>query len=157
MPYSLADPQPAPRDAEMEDSDVGPGLYPDETAYLLDTGELVAVSVKSSWLQNGGSVEICAWVRAIDAAGQTVMCGASELEIEYRHTFDAGSVTRLTVPVIATEVLKAMLGEDPATEIVDGDEVALVPISPDARNDISIRVQLATIAQIATMNLADLL
>lgn len=116
------DESPAPYDV------VAPGLYPGETVAELDTGERVAVSVATRRLPSGGGMEFRGWARVIEDDGTTKFdAGGQEMELEFAHSADAGTLQRLgekADEVISREVTLMMLGEPPT--------LILVHVDPDA-------------------------
>lgn len=140
MGYTRIHEQPASRDPALAYEERGPGLYTDETAYALDGGEKVAVSVASRRLENGGGVVFQAWARWIEPDGTTKLdADGQEVETTFQHTADAGMVDNLTIPVIAKEMLLAVLGEPATTRELDGEKIPLVAWGNDLRLDVSIR------------------
>lgn len=151
MGYSKADPQPGARDAALAYEDIGPGLYPDETAVKLDTGELVAVSVRPEWLANGSGVALRGWARWIDADGRTHLCpSGQDVELEFCHTASAVDVAAHGVPALAAEVLKLLLGEEPAEVEIDDGTAPLIGWSPEVRLNASIRHAITSVAATKT-------
>jgi hypothetical protein len=113
MPYTKLDPQISRRDEALAYDDVGPGLYADETAVELDTGELVAASVSTQWMANGGGIAVTACARWIDSDGQTQLCGhAQHIEVTSSHSFDAGYVALHGAAALSRDVLMLVLGEE---------------------------------------------
>lgn len=172
MAFTKLEPQPAQRAEEdlvrTDDpatspyDQPAPGLYPDEIAVVLDTGELVAVSVSSPWLGNNGGIELRGWARLIGEDGQTV-CTPSGLhiELEISHNVESPKVNRFSRDTLAKEMLLLLLGE-PAT-IVEYDnpplpeeerpegwtptfEAPMIPWSDDFRLESSIQHAMACAA-----------
>lgn len=108
--------------------ELGPGLYPGETVYALNTGEQVALSVTTIRMANGGGMEFRGWARVIEQDGRTLLDSAGqELELEFRHPGDAGTLQRLgpdAPAMISREIMLMMLGEPPM--------MTDVPVDPDA-------------------------
>ncbi|GGD64531.1 hypothetical protein GRI62_11915 [Erythrobacter arachoides] len=138
------------RDADLADDEIGAGLYVDETLVELDTGDLVAMSVKPHREPNTGGLVVCAWARAVHADGSTICDNAGEIvENEYRATFTAGDVADYGVSHLTRQVLLLMLGE-PLDDDVDENGISTGPlkVSQDVATSVSIRndLMVATIA-----------
>lgn len=110
-----------------------PGLYPDETAYQLDTGEEVAISVEKEWQPNGEGICLSAYGRWIEADGSTKMInGTQDVEVSFPFTFDAKTMADFTLPVLMKEMLLVILGEPPEVmRQCHVDPNAVVPHVPD--------------------------
>ncbi len=100
--------------------EVGPGLYPDETVYLLDTGEMVAISARSKRDPSGGGMRFRGWARVINDDGSTMLDKhGAEMELSHSFPVDAGLFEYLDDPAgsakgkIGREVALLMLGEPP--------------------------------------------
>lgn len=92
---------------------VAPGLYPDETAYELDTGEKVAVSVETYWQENGEGVSFIGFARCIDEDGSSkVTSDGKQVETAYSYVAPAVMVNQYGVNAIATDVALMLLGQD---------------------------------------------
>lgn len=113
---------------------VAPGLYPDEMAVQLDTGELVAVAVQTQLPAaqdnriTGGGLVFFGWARLINQDGSTRLDPSGhEIEIETRFpatpSFIASRKTQEErgEDRIARELIMLMLGEDPETMEIVGD------------------------------------
>ena len=112
MAYSLLTPQPGPRDESLSWDDLGPGLYEDETALVLDSNELIAVSVVPKWLENGGGVSFKGWARWMEPNGQTRLCAHGQhIVTSFSCNVDAVLIEQHGVEFIAKELLHALLGE----------------------------------------------
>lgn len=151
MPFTIEKKPPPPRAAilltpaplagwEAPYDQVAPGLYPDETAVRLDSGELVAISVAAGRQANGGGMVYLGWVRAIAEDGQTLRDGAGqELELEFRHPMDAGVLSALETPTergddrVKREIMLMMLGEPPTMRPIPVDPAVAAnpPAVPD--------------------------
>ena len=128
------------RDPELPYEALGPGLYEDEYLYVLDTGELIAVSIRRDRHQTSNGLTFQAWARAIDETGQTLVDTiGQELEIEHRHVVDPGSMTIRALTDITKDVLHLLLGEPLETRDVDGEQVEWIALSPDVKASLSIR------------------
>jgi hypothetical protein len=122
MAYELLNPQPGPRDDSLGWDDLGPGLYNDETALVLDSGELIAVSVVPKWMENGSGVAFTGWARWIEADGQTHLCQHGQhVETAFTYHAIAVIVDKYGIPFIAKEMLHMLLGE-PLTMVEDVDQ-----------------------------------
>lgn len=140
MAFSLLTPQPAKRDASLNYDDIGPGLYEDETALVLDDGSLVAVSVVPMWLANGAGVAFTGYARLMNADGSTMQCAfGNHVETNLNHSADALTVQSLGVETIAREIMLAMLGEEPTLRDVDGEQHPLIGWGEEFRANVSIR------------------
>lgn len=148
MSYTLLDPQPGPRADTLSYDQAGPGLYPDETALLLDDGTLVAVSVTPKWLDNGGGVDFKGYARWIEADGTTKLDAFGQhVEVCLSHAPDAVTVQQFGVPKMAKDVLLTMLGE--TRELVvheEGAEPAVITAwSSDFLANVRIRDHIAIV------------
>lgn len=141
MSYTLLNPQPGPRDAELDWNDAGPGLYPDESALTLEDGTLVAVSVVPKWLENGAGVAFTGWARWMNEDGSTRLCEHGQhIESSVSYTASAPQVAELGVPAIAKELLLVLLGEPLTQQTLDDDtDMDLIPWSPEFNLNASIR------------------
>lgn len=148
MSYIALAPQPGARDPALGPDEVGPGLYPGETALALDSGECVAVSVTPRWLENNAGVAFQAWARWIEADGATKLIDGQHVETAFTHTGSATEVADRTVAALAKEMLLIVLGET-ATRITIDDgaggsmEVDLIPLGEQVRLNVSIRRAIA--------------
>lgn len=133
------------RDASLDDDDLGAGLYVDETLVLLDTGDLIAVSVFPHREPASGGLVVCAWARACDVTGHTLLDNAgAEIENEFRATFTAQDVANFTTDHLKRQVLLLVLGE-PLDDPVDENGISTGPLkvaaeiaqSVSIRNDLS--------------------
>ena len=144
MSFSKADITIGNRASSLAYEDLGPGLYPDETLYRLDTGDLVAASIRTDRHAQTNGMIFKAWVRVVDETGQTRVDSAdNELEIEHHHAVDPGTLAQRSQTEVARDLLRLMLGEDPATHDVDGEQVPWMQLSDDVRASISVRQALA--------------
>lgn len=152
MAYTLLTPQPGPRDESLSWDDLGPGLYSDETALVLDTGELIAVSVVPKWMENGGGVSFTGWARWMEADGQTKLCGHGQhVETAFTYHADAASVEAKTIPFIAKEMIHLLLGEELTTEELTNEDGSKMVINAcmwneDIKLNASIRHALKAVA-----------
>lgn len=141
-----------------------PGLYPDEQVFVLDTGELIAVSVETyANVEQGFGPAFHGYARWIQEDGQTVQTTAgTHVEATWPVSVDADIFARIqekhgsaTVDVIATDVARLMLGEEPqlietipandeGTETMD---VPLINLTNAAKHSANIRTQLEIVRQ----------
>lgn len=130
MSFIKLDPQPAPRAAGLDYETIAPGLYPDETAVQLDSGELVAVAIEAvTWLENGAGVAMVAVARLIGADGATAgAVPGQHLETKLPHTASPVEIDQFGLPAVQKEMLLAVLGE-PATIVTRNN-----PPPPDPAN-----------------------
>jgi hypothetical protein len=152
MSYTKASPQPALRDPAAVGWDF-PGLYPNEVALKLDTGQLVAVFVETTWLgDNNAGTSFYVSARYVDATGQTI-CDVHQQEIvtEFTHTSSPAELLAFGQGPLAVEMVKAILGEPSTTVPVpgatDGSTMPMIPWSPELLANIAIRTAIATTAQ----------
>jgi hypothetical protein len=127
------EPQPEPRDEKLAYGERGPGLYPGETAVIVD-GERVAVSASSHRLENGGGASLKAWARWIKPDGETkVDHNDFEVENDFIHNVPAVVLDKYGMDKLVKEMLLAVLGE-PLTmvdlEVADGEEPQQQPMIP---------------------------
>jgi hypothetical protein len=145
------------RDADVPFETRAPGLYQDEHVVKLENA-LVAVSVHSKLMVTSGGIEITGWARWIDSAGMTNLDPAEqEVEIETRHTFDAGFVTLFGVDVLCRQVLLALMGE-PVEKTGEGEEIRpIIDWPEDVLLQLSIRNAIDVAAKTGVMNAGDLI
>lgn len=132
---------------------VAPGLYPDETALLLDGKHEVAVSVERKWLPNGAGIAFHAFARLIEKDGATQLTEGED-HIESAVTFHCDPVTleQFGADAIATDLARIVIGEEPALlrdVPVDGEDPIKVPVvalSEEVLSNASIRAQIAAVA-----------
>ena len=139
------------RDEALTDDEHGAGLYPDETLIELDTGELVAVSVTSKRQANTGGLMVCAWSRAVNPDGSTLLdSGGEEIENEHHTTFTPHDVLEYGIDYLNRQVLLLMIGE-PLDAPVDENGISTGPlkVSSDVVANASIKNDLS-VAQQAT-------
>lgn len=179
MAYTKLEPQPAPRDEELLDREPerdeqgvitgpppydvpAPGLYPDEIAVEIDTGELVAVCVSTPWLGNNQGIALHAGARLIEPDGTTKLTPSGlHVEVEIIHNVENPKVERFGRGTLAKEMLLLVLGEPETIVTYDNPPIAeedkpvdwaptfeapMIPWSADFRLDASIRTALAAAA-----------
>ena len=95
-----------------------PGLFDDEEALELDTGELVAASVEPEWLPNG--VALHAWLRWMNEDGSSKEVHGKPIELSLSHSFDHETLRRHSLKALAKEMVQVMLGEPPTMTPVVG-------------------------------------
>ena len=140
MPYTLHTGTIDPRDPELPFEEVGPGLYADETVYELDSGELVAASIRTDRHGPTGGLTFRAWVRAINEDGSTKLDTLEqEVEIEHHHLAAPGMLEKRGSTDIAKDVLHLLLGEPLAKRDVDGEQAEWLAVSDEVREALSIR------------------
>jgi hypothetical protein len=116
LTYSFAEKKAQPHLVDPYD-EVGPGLYPDESVYTLDTGEEVAISVKPKWEPNGMGLSLTVWGRWINEDGSTKLdADGQEVEVAYSHGFDAEAAEKYDLSVLMKEMLLLVLGEEAEEE-----------------------------------------
>lgn len=179
MGFTKMNPQPGPRDEELLDREpvrdeqgkiiadapydtAAPGLYPNEIAVELDTGEFIAVEVETPWLGNNMGIELHAFARLIEPDGTTKLTPKGQhVEVEIRHNVESPKVERFGREALAKEMLLLVLGE-PLTvveyvnpPIAEEDkpigwtetfEAPMIPWSPEFCLNASIRSALAASA-----------
>lgn len=147
MSYTKLAEQPGPRAGDLEGTDLGPGLFPNETALRLETGHYVAVSVATRWLEGGHGVAFTACARWITGEGETRTGPEGQhVKVEFSHHAAAETVPEVyTVEQIARELLLAVLGEPPTMvdlSVAEGEapqQQPLIPLSEQVRAAASIR------------------
>ena len=140
MPFGPAEIEIENRASTLAYEDLGPGLYDDETLYRLDTGDLVAASIRTDRCQMSNGLVFKAWVRVVDETGQTrVDTAGNELELEHHHTAPPGVLAQRAAADIARDLLRIMLGEDPATHDVDGEDMPWIALSDEVIASINVR------------------
>lgn len=158
MAYTKSTLELPPRAEELDYDDIAPGLYPDEAIYELDTGQLVAVSIRTDRHKITNGLVFQAWARAIEEDGSTRLDTlGEELEIEHRHPVDQGILEQRSIPEIAKDVMHLLLGEPVAARDVDGAQVEWIALPPDVRNALSIRSAIKAADEAAELNVADIL
>ena len=118
MSYAATNPQP-------------PGLQSGETCVTLDNGQLVAVLLSATPVDNNAGMVFAAQARAIDATGATIMHGAVPMITAGNHLSSHDEVVRLTAAVIGKGMLQAVLGETLATETIDSGGVSVTQTIPN--------------------------
>ena len=127
MTYIKLTPQPALRDPASADI-AAPGLYPNEVAVQLDTGELVAVFVERSWQANNAGVEFYTSARLVNADGSTKLCPTGcEVVTEFRHGSTSAEVAAHGADALATQHVMAVLGEPIAQVAIPNPDPAPAP------------------------------
>jgi hypothetical protein len=146
--YSKLTKQPPPREPAMLDrraadgaeapyDQVAPGLYPDETAFELDDGSHVAISVETYWQPNGAGVAFHAYARWIDADGSSHTAPAEpgkdgQVEAAFTTSVTVDQAKKYGVDSLATDAARILLGEDPKeqidVEVAKGDPPQRVPV-----------------------------
>lgn len=160
--YTLLDPQPAARDADTlarytrdvaaNDSlawpcpwdTTAPGLYPDEQAYQLDTGELVAISVEQH--AAGNDVGFHAYARLIEADGSTKTLNGKEMEVSWSVSLTVADVISYTAAAVKLDCAKKLIGEPTTLEREAG--VPLIDLGAESELCASIRVHIEAIGQL---------
>jgi hypothetical protein len=95
-----------------------PGLYPDEDVLKLSTGETIAVSVEPKWREN--RLVLKCFARWLEKDGSTrISPDGQPLEVETSHTFDDAWLEAHSESELATEIIRLMIGEEPAMVKVD--------------------------------------
>lgn len=148
MTYAVTSPQPS-------------GLLPGETAVTLDTGQLVAVSLTATPVDNNAGMVFTAQARAINADGSTVMHGAVAMLTAGSHLSSHDEFTRLGASVIGKGMVQAVLGEDLATETIDSGGTSVTqpipPIGASALTAWSIRNMLAVSSNASGVSAASII
>lgn len=178
MAYQRLASQPPPRDSGLGADVSAPGLFPGETVFRLDTGELVAVSVHVKWLPTNSGVVMVGRARWVDEDGRTHLYDDEHnIETTYPHSVSTGFFEAAGPEEIAREVALLMLGEDP-NEVdvhVDGEapppaavadgtaldpsraKAPLLDVSDDTRRSASIRHAIANVGRSAPADMSKLL
>lgn len=143
MSYTIMATQPAVRAAGIPDSQIAPGLYPNEVAVTLDTGQGVAVYVEALPVDNNAGIAYYASARAINADGSTVMHGTVQMVTEYPYLSSQNEVAQLGATPLAQGMLLIVLGEPLQTGTMDGETVTIPQAASFAVASASIRTMLA--------------
>ena len=131
MSYTVMATQPSLRAAGIPDSEIAPGLYPNEVAVTLDSGQDVAIYVDAKPADNNAGIIFYASARAIDATGQTQMHGAIQMVTECQHTSSQAEVTQYGASALAQAMVLAVLGEPiPTVTVNSGGTQVSQPIIP---------------------------
>ena len=145
---------PDARDPALPYGDVGPGLYPDETALELDSGELIAVSAEIGWIQNG-AVVVKGIARWIEADGRTKRTASGrEVEVSYPATIGAHDVATFGVEALAAEVQRMVVGEpaqltrEVLVEEGDPEVRPVIDVPESVRLGISVRAAISAVRQV---------
>jgi hypothetical protein len=162
MGYTVTNPQPAPRAADAT-AISDPGLYTDEVAVTLDTGDCVAVYVERTWQENNAGLVFYASGRLINADGSTKLCpNGSEVVVEFNHLSSLAEISTNGIDALTKCHLLAVLGE-PITQVTidaNGTEVTqpMIPWSDTSLANWSIRHAISSVAEVgAASNLGALL
>lgn len=114
-------------------NEIAPGLYPGETAYTLDNGEVVAISAEPKWEQNGAGVTLYAWGRWIEADGSTKLAAdGTDVETAFTYGFSPTDLETYGLQALTKDALLVILGEEPILKrqpLIDAN--APVPVVPD--------------------------
>ena len=160
MGYKLLDPQPGVREPYVAGApgdqptglawdERGPGLYPNERAFVLASGAFVAVSVEPTRLENNAGVVLWGNARWIERDGTTRLDGAGKhVETDHRHTVGADLLAAHPLDTFSRELLLLMLGELPALPDDEEAEPETVLLwSDQARAEASIALEIASARQ----------
>jgi hypothetical protein len=123
MTYTVMNPQPAARASTLLYSEIGPGLYPNEVAVTLDTGQDVAVYVEATPAGNNAGIIFYASARAIAADGATQLHqpGNVQMVTECQHASSQAEVSANGADSLAKCMAMAVLGEPiPTTTVNSG-------------------------------------
>lgn len=114
MAYTKLPQQPPRRAPGLAWEDNAPGLYVDEIAILLDTGQQVAVSVETKWAPGNTGLALHAWARLIkpDGSSQEDPDG-KVVETSMTINVPQDMVKKYGEKVLAKEIMHAVLGEAP--------------------------------------------
>jgi hypothetical protein len=164
LTYSLAEKKVRPSLVDPYD-EVGPGLYPDESVYTLDTGEDVAISVKPQWAPNGAGVTLYVWGRWINEDGSTKLdVDGQEVEVAYTHGFNTAAIEEHGLSLLMKEMLLLVLGEEAEAELEvptdkdTPDKIKVLHAPQDVRLGASIRHAIKHVKEAGDLKLpADLL
>lgn len=147
----------APRDPMMPYEQVGPGLYEGEYVADVEGVGQVAVSVARKREPNGAGMVFRGWARLINEDGSTMLdVDNQEMELEFAYPADPGFIVAKAVKdgdtvvksgedVIATELIRIMLGEPqtmvdvPVDEGQDPQQIGLLMLDPTVCLNISIK------------------
>jgi hypothetical protein len=148
MSYTLMNPQIPARAADAVG--IAPGLYPDEVAVTLDTGQGVAVYVESTVPDNNAGLNFYASARAINSDGSTQLNGNTQLVTEFQHASSQAELKAYGAGPVGLCMVLAALGE-PITQVsvVSGDatvEQGMIPWDANFLLSVSIRTMLAMAA-----------
>jgi hypothetical protein len=117
MSYQMMSPQPAARAAGMPDSEIGPGLYPNEVGVTLtDINQAVAIYVDSCVPDNNAGLTFYASARAISADGTTQLNGTTQLVTAFQHSSSQAEIATYGAGPIGLCMMLAALGE-PVTQV----------------------------------------
>lgn len=114
MALSIITAQFQTRDPALKWEELGPGLYPNEIAVALTSGEKVAVSVDPTWLENGSGVVLDGNARWIDDTGRTKLApDDAHVEANLKVTATTADVKAFGLKPLAKDVAIMLLGEGP--------------------------------------------
>lgn len=133
MTYTVMSQQPVGRASNLPDSELGPGLYPNEVAVTLDSGQDVAVYVEATPAGNNAGLVFYASARAIQADGTTLLHqpGNVQMVTECQHASSQAEVTAHGADALAKCMAMAVLGEPiPTNTISSGETQVTQPIIP---------------------------
>jgi hypothetical protein len=131
MSYTVMAVQPAARAAGIPDSQIAPGLYPNELAVTLDSGQDVALYVDANPVDNNAGIVFYGSARVISANGQTQMSGAVQMVTELQHTSSQAEIAAYGASALAQCVALAMLGEPiPTVTVNSGGTSVTQPMIP---------------------------
>lgn len=153
MSYIKTSPQPALRDPASSDI-AAPGIYPNEVAVELDTGEQVAVFCERSWQDNNAGLEFYTSARAINADGSTKLCHAGkEVVIEVRDSSSSDAVALHGADALTTQRILAVLGEPLAQVPVPNPDpvpaaqtMPMIPWDATFLSNVNVRVAINAVA-----------
>ena len=147
MTYTVTSPQPA-------------GLEAGETCVTLDSGQLVAVTLTATPVDNNAGMVFAVQARAIDSAGATVMHGTVPMVTSGQHLSSHDEVASCTAAALGKGMILAVLGEPLATQTIDSGGVSVTqtipPLGSQVLNALSIRNMLATSSGAAAVSAASL-
>jgi hypothetical protein len=148
MSYTATNPQPA-------------NLQTGETCVTLDSGQLVAVLLSATPVDNNAGMVFSAQARAINPDGSTVMHGSVQMVTAGNHMSSHDEVTSLTSAAIGKGMVLAVLGEPLQTTTVDSGGVSVTqtipPLGASALTSWSIRTMLAASTGAAGVSAASII
>ena len=133
MTYTVMSTQPAARAAGIPDPEIAPGLYPNEVAVTLDSGQDVAVYVEATPAGNNAGIVFYASARAIasDGATQLHQPGNVQMVTECQHASSQAEVSTYGADALAKCMAMAVLGEPiPTTTVNSGGTQVTQPVIP---------------------------
>ena len=151
MAYTIINPQPSQRAADAGDQVNVSGLYPNEVAVTLDTGEDVAVFVQRTWTTNNAGLSFYASGRLINADGSTKLCVAgAEIVVEFQHVSSQNEIDAQGIDPLTKCHVLAILGEPitavPVPGATDGTTMPMIPWSEPFLASVSVRHAIAATA-----------